>query len=339
MIHKVLHDKISGMNFETSKFIHYSVQSAVDHSKPGDVIRIQNGCYEEKVRITTSNLTLIGESKESCIVSYGDYALKNHEDGNKFGTFRTYTFLVLAEDVVVQNITIENTSGDGREVGQAIAVYAEGDRLQFKNCDFIGCQDTLFTGPLPPKPMIPGSFVGPTYQREYKQCKQYYEDCMIIGDVDFVFGSAIALFNHCHLVARNRNSDINGYVTAPSTWQGEAYGYVFVDCKFTGEEGIDAGTIFLGRPWRPYGQAMFIGCNYDESFHHKHFDNWGKEENETTARFSEYGCSNENGIIEELNTSKDKSPFIVIRMERKKIDFLYPWHMEMLAPEHYNVRK
>ncbi len=47
------------------------------------------------------------------------------------------------------NITFENSSGFGKQVGQAIAVYAEGDYITFKNCRMLGHQDTLFTGPLP----------------------------------------------------------------------------------------------------------------------------------------------------------------------------------------------
>ena len=35
--------------------------------------------------------------------------------------------------------------------GQAIALYADGDRLVIDSCRLIGHQDTLFTGPLPPK--------------------------------------------------------------------------------------------------------------------------------------------------------------------------------------------
>lgn len=49
------------------------------------------------------------------------------------------------------NITFENSAGFGKKVGQAIAVYAEGDDLVFKNCHMLGHQDTLFTGPLPMK--------------------------------------------------------------------------------------------------------------------------------------------------------------------------------------------
>lgn len=311
-------------NSNSDNYIYSTIQSAIDHAKPGDLIKIENGRYYEKLHITTSGLTLIGESIEECIITYDDYALKDHKDGKAYGTFRSYTCLVLADDVIFKNITIENSAGDGRKVGQAIALYAQGDRLTFINCKLLGHQDTLFAGPLPPKSIIPGSFIGPSEKREYKQSKQYYENCYIIGDIDFIFGSALAVFKECQCVTRNRSEKINGFVTAPSTWEGEPYGFVFLDCSFNGEEGIDPGTVFLGRPWRPYGQVELINCTYDDSIHKERWDPWGKEENKLTTRFSEYSK-----VV--IPYEKDQSPFITIKRERPKIDFLDPWHQKMIS--------
>ncbi len=332
MIHQVI-NKTSLETQDHGKCVHTTIQSAVDHCKSGDVIEIQNGRYEEKVHITTSRLTLIGESREGCVLTYGDYALKTHEDGKNYGTFRSYTCLILADDVSVQHLTIENSAGDGRDVGQAIALFAEGDRLQFSHCNLIGHQDTLFAGPLPEKSVIPGSFIGPTENRTYQQCKQYFYDCMIMGDVDYIFGSALTLFHACRLVSRNRHSPINGYVTAPSTWQSEAYGFVFIACDFTGEDGIQPGTVFLGRPWRAYGQVMLLSCSLDESVHPNCFDPWGNEENKKTARFSAYGCTAPAKIKVE-----NEEPFVVMRTEVPEIDFLAPWHQEMLKYSNNNVQ-
>ena len=54
-----------------------------------------------------------------------------------------------------------NAAGAGKEVGQAIALYAEGEGIRVENCRLIGSQDTLFTGPLPEKEKEPGGFRGP----------------------------------------------------------------------------------------------------------------------------------------------------------------------------------
>ena len=50
---------------------------------------------------------------------------------------------------------------------QAVAVLSEADRAIFKKCKFLGWQDTLYA----------------------KNGRQYFEDCYIEGNVDFIFGS------------------------------------------------------------------------------------------------------------------------------------------------------
>lgn len=71
----------------------------------------------------------MGESSAHTVISYDDYALDLMEDGSKRGTFRTYTLFIDTHDVTLQHLTIENASGDSATHGQAIALYADGDRL------------------------------------------------------------------------------------------------------------------------------------------------------------------------------------------------------------------
>lgn len=262
-----------------------SIQSLIDKMGDGDVLELGPGCYKEKLEIKTNNITIIGSGSDSTIITFDDYALKLDDDGNKYGTFRSYTMLIQADNVHLKNLTLQNASGDGRNVGQAVALYADGDRLQFEECHFDAYQDTVFTAPLPEKPKIPGSFVGPSQGQTYRTCRQYFNRCTITGDVDYIFGSALALFNQCNLITRNRGLDINGYVAAPSTWAHEPYGYVFVECKFTGEHGIKKESVYFARPWRPYAQVHLIGCTYDESIHPDCFDMWGDEGNRETSTF------------------------------------------------------
>lgn len=262
-----------------------SIQAAIDKALPGDEILIDDGIYEEKIELRKSGLTLIGEDPKRCIIRWQDYALKAHKDGNSYGTFRSYTCLVQGDDVTFENISIINAAGDGREVGQAVALYADGDRLCFRNCHLIGYQDTLFTAPLPEAPRIPGSFIGPSENRTYRNQKQYYTHCRIIGDVDYIFGSALAVFNECTMVSRDRGLEVNGYVTAPSTWKEAPYGYVFLNCDFVGGATIREGSVFLGRPWRAYGQVKLVGCRMDSSIHEERWDSWGNPDNFKTAVF------------------------------------------------------
>ena len=114
------------------------------------IIEIAPGIYHEKLTINKPYITLrgMGESSAHTVISYDDYALDLMEDGSKRGTFRTYTLFIDTHDVTLQHLTIENASGDSATHGQAIALYADGDRLMIDSCRLLGHQDIL-QGPCP----------------------------------------------------------------------------------------------------------------------------------------------------------------------------------------------
>lgn len=280
-----------------------SIQTAIDSlGKQGGTIFIKCGVYKERVEIYTDNVTLIGESKADTIITNDYYALMPMEDGSKRGTFRSYTFLVNADCFEASNITFENSSGFGHQVGQAIAVYAEGDRIHFKNCNMLGHQDTLFTGPLPKKVAQPGGFVGPTEFSKRRHVRQFYEDCYICGEVDFIFGSATAYFKNCELYALNRNEPINSYYTAPSTYEGQRFGYVFESCRFTGN--CPDRTVILSRPWRIYAKAVFLNCYMSGQITEVGYHDWKKEESHETCYYAEYNCTGDGYV-------PDKRPYYI----------------------------
>ena len=199
-------------------------------------ILIRKGTYKEKLIIPESkiNISLIGE--DGAILTYDGFANKKNVFGENMGTSGSSSCYIYAPDFYAENITFENSSGP---VGQAVACFVSADRVYFKNCRFLGFQDTLYT-----------------YS---KQSRQYYEDCYIEGTVDFIFGWSTAVFNRCHI-----HSKRDGYVTAPSTDKGKKYGYVFYDCKLTAEP--EATKVYLSRPWRPYAQAVFVRANWVSIF-------------------------------------------------------------------------
>ncbi len=174
------------------------------------------------------------------------------------GTFRTYTVKVEGSDITFKNLTIENNAA---QLGQAVALHTEGDRLKFINCRILGNQDTIYTGA--------------------KFTSLYFKDCYIDGTTDFIFGPSTALFEDC-IIHSKRNS----YVTAASTPKEAKYGYVFKHCKLTAEPGVD--KVYLGRPWRPYAYTLFIECELGKHIVLAGWHNWGKQSNEETARYMEY---------------------------------------------------
>lgn len=227
-------------------------------------IHIDPGEYRERVEIHRPHVTLVGETADSVRIAGSLGAKMPSEDGSgvdgTLGTFRTYTVLVDADDVRLENLTIVNDAGDGREVGQAIALYADGDRLVVDACCITGRQDTLFLGPLPPREVKPGGFIGPKQFAPRRVGRQYFRRCRIEGDVDFIFGGARAYFEGCEIRSLNRNMDVNGYVTAASTPEGEPYGFVFHGCSFTAAQDVAPDSVYLGRPWREWAQTVLIDC-------------------------------------------------------------------------------
>ncbi|SFF17029.1 pectinesterase [Paenibacillus algorifonticola] len=224
-------------------------------------IRIRPGIYEEKITIPASAppILLLGEDSEKTILTWSDNAHTLGLDGEPLGTFRSGTLNVLAEAFTAENVTIRNASGPG--TGQAVAAFVDADRAVFRRVRLLGDQDTLYTG----------------------KGKQYYSECYIEGDVDYIFGAATVVFDSCHL----HNKRSRGYITAASTPEDAAFGYVFLDCKITGAEGVV--DVYLGRPWRPYAHVAFIRTSVDGSITPEGWHNWGQPDREATSRYEEFG--------------------------------------------------
>ena len=229
-------------------------------------IYVKNGVYKEKVIVPSwvENIDIIGEDRDKTIITYDD-----HANINKMGTFRTYTVKVEGSDITFKNLTIENNAA---QLGQAVALHTEGDRLKFINCRILGNQDTIYTGA--------------------KFTRLYFKDCYIDGTTDFIFGPSTALFEDC-IIHSKRNS----YVTAASTPKEAKYGYVFKHCKLTAEPGVD--KVYLGRPWRPYAYTLFIECELGKHIVLAGWHNWGKQSNEETARYMEYKNTGEGANVSE----------------------------------------
>ncbi len=234
-----------------------SVQQAIDtvpdYNPDRLVIHIKPGIYKEQIKISQTKpfITLEGEDAARTIVTFN---LSARTAGD---TRTSYSAYIGGSDFRAANVTFENSYGTG---SQAVAVYVNTDRVVFRNCRFLGWQDTLFA----------------------HGGRQYYKDCYIEGHVDFIFGNGTAVFEDCHIHSKGQ-----GYVTAQ--WRlsdSETNGFVFRHCKLTGS---DTGKgVYLGRPWRPFGRVVFIECWIDAHIKPEGWDNWRDPAREKTARFSEY---------------------------------------------------
>ena len=248
------------------------------------IIHIGAGCYRERLVISRPLVTLLGENRDNTVIVYGLGAFDKLEDGEKRGTFRTASVRIDAPDFSAKRITFRNDAGFGHTVGQALALYVDADRCYFEDCRFLGSQDTLFTAPLPLKEAQPGGFKGPGEFKPRTLGRHLYRNCFIQGDVDFIFGGAIAWFEDCELFSKQpedrkppESSDeetVYGYVTAASTFEEQPYGYVFYNCRLTSD--CPPHTVYLGRPWREYAKTVFLHCHMGEHIHPLGWKDWNK---------------------------------------------------------------
>ena len=323
-------EKIVYVNQNISdKNSYHSLQEAIDslgNYNPDEevTIEISPGLYEGQFFLERPNVTIKGmgqkpEDTEICgyLGAFDDYG-----DGSKRGTFRSYTLFAGADNICLENLTIANRSGEPKEKGQAIALYADGDQIRVKSCRLIGRQDTLFTGPLPPKEIKPGGFIGPRQFAPRLLSRQHYEDCYICGDVDFIFGSAAAYFDHCTIESLPHDPEspdpakIQGYCTAASTPQGQKYGYVFKDCDFIASSLLPDGCVYLGRPWRDYAKTVFIDCSIGRHIHTDGFHDWNKPLAREESFYRVYNCRKTDGSCFE-----PKAPFASSLLENQALEY------------------
>lgn len=223
------------------------------------VIRVRPGTYRELVYVQREKrfFRLVGEDAARTVITFDLNANLKGLDGKPIGTFRTPTVQIDADDFAAENITFENSAGP---VGQALAIRVDGDRAVFRNCRFLGWQDTMLLN----------------------RGRQYFEDCYVEGHVDFIFGAAAAFFERCHIHALR-----DGYLTAASTPFDQPFGFVFRDCKVTGAS--PEVRAYLGRPWRAHSAVTFVDTEMSEVVRPEGWHNWNFPEREKTVRYAEYG--------------------------------------------------
>ena len=261
-------------------------------------ILVKKGVYVQKVIVPSykTNISLIGEDRDSTILVWHDHAnmrtadgwpsfylegeLKAQQDGRakegrKIGTFQSYTLRVDGLGFECENMTISNDAlsywnpgwwesrSNQAGVGQAVALHVEGDKAVFRNCRLLGFQDTVFNG--------------------NEDSRQVFYNCYIEGTVDFIFGPATCWFEECELHAIS-----DGYLTAASTPAHHPYGYVFYHCRITADPKVK-GT-YLGRPWRNWASVIFAHCEMPSAVRPEGWHNWKDPQREKTARYYEYKC-------------------------------------------------
>lgn len=225
------------------------------------IIRIKPGIYKELIYVQHEKrfFNLVGEDAAKTVLTYDLNANMQGRDGKPINTFRTPSTVIDADDFTAENITFENSAGP---VGQALAIRVDGDRIVFRNCRFLGWQDTILLN----------------------RGRQYFEGCYIAGHVDFIFGGATAFFERCHIHCLGK-----GFITAASTPDNHPFGFVFSHCKITSES--PEVKTYLGRPWRDFANVIFLNTEMSDVVRPEGWHNWDLPNREKTSRYAEFNSS------------------------------------------------
>jgi pectinesterase len=253
-----------------------AINAAPDNGAKPFRILVKTGTYEGQFIVPKEkrHIQLLGEDLTNTFLTY---ALNvNETNAATILQFKGTGVIVLGDDFSAERITFQNTSGDH---GQALALRVDGDRAVFKQCRMLGWQDTLMLN------------LG----------RDYFTNCYVAGRVDFIYGSAAAVFDHCEIHSKN-----GGHVTAANTPKEHPFGFVFLNCNLTGDaqpwmnpQGIAVNTnkdglapqADLGRPWRPYASVTWLNCEMGGHIKPEGWNNWRNPTNELTARFAEYNST------------------------------------------------
>lgn len=274
-----LHCTVSAAPFEVTVALdgsgdYRSLQEAIfavpDSADFRSVIHIKEGVYDtEKLIVPASkrNISFIGESRKQTIISYHMYNGRSPETRGQLPVedwrkwkhepmlVRTSaTIIILGDGCSFENLTIRNTAGP---VGQALAVTVCADRTQFRRCDLLGYQDTIYLW--------------------HSQKRSYFENCLIVGRTDYIYGGGIGFFDRCRIESYG-----GGWITAPSTPKEQPYGFVFDRCRFTyrdnsPREGDDGRPYYIGRPWHNYPKVAILHSYLSKELHPLGWAEWHME--------------------------------------------------------------
>jgi pectin methylesterase-like acyl-CoA thioesterase len=188
--------------------------------------------------------------------------------GTAGGTLKSATVNVRADNFTAENVTFANDFNRTHEqvpVGsQALALMVTGDRAVFRNVRLLGNQDTVYAG----------------------SRRQYFTDCYIEGNVDFIFGDGKAVFEGCEI---HSTPHATGYITAQGkSSAGQDSGFVFERCKLTAAPGV--ANVWLGRPWRLYANVIFMDTEMGAHIEAAGWREWqpGETHYMDTASYAEF---------------------------------------------------
>ena len=132
---------------------------------------------------------------------------------------------------------------------RACVIFIEADQSEFKDCQFLSSQDTMFTG----------------NNTEHT----YFKNCVIEGTTDYICGDGSAVFDSCTLSMYGYGDKAaSGSIIVASKALSQL-GYLFNNCKVvkTSYPGINKGITktYFARPWRADSKVVFLNTEVEDA--------------------------------------------------------------------------
>jgi pectin methylesterase-like acyl-CoA thioesterase len=259
----------------------YSIQRALDAApKDGALVLVAPGTYREVLTVDKPNVRLRSANSDPAKT----VVVNDRSAGANGGTLHSATVNVTADNFFAENITFENdfnrTHPQLPAGSQALALLVTGDRAIFHNVHLLGNQDTVYAGSR--NCASDGTGCVPT--------RQYFSDCVIAGNIDFIFGDSKAVFDRCEI---HSTAHEGGFITAQSKrYAGQDSGYVLNRCKLVADAGL-VGKVYLGRPWRPYATVVYLNTEMGSHIDPAGWREWhpGETHSLDTAFYAEYNST------------------------------------------------
>ena len=259
-----------------------SIQTAVNAApSTGALVLVAPGTYREVLTVDKPNIQLRSADPDAAKT----VVVMDKSAGDSGGTLHSATVNVTGDNFLAENITFENnfnaTHPQLPQGSQALALRVTGDRAVFRNVRLLGNQDTLYAASK--------GCTGSGADRACTPARQYFANCYIAGNVDFIFGDGKTVFDHCEM---HNTQHSEGFVTAQSkTYPSQDSGYLIYKSKLTADPGVT--NVWLGRPWRPYATVIYVDTEMGEQIVPAGWREWhpGETHSLDTAYYAEYGSS------------------------------------------------
>ncbi|MFS8372791.1 putative acyl-CoA thioester hydrolase [Xanthomonas campestris] len=239
---------------------HYrTVQSAIDAAVAAGgstrrYISVKAGTYTELVCVPSGAppLTLfgLGSATTDTVIRYNNanptpkptgtasHPCASNASAATVGTSNSATVTVRASGFQARHLRFDNNYVEGTYADNnqsAVALAVRGDQASFEDVLVTGNQDTLLISATNAANVI----------------RAYFKSSTIEGDVDFIFGSGIGVFDNAIIrsAGARLGSSLGGYIFAPSTRPGSGYGFLAINSRFVAGSGSPDNQTYLGRAW------------------------------------------------------------------------------------------